>query len=373
MPKNVIVVEYAEVNYQASEYDGPGTPTNPGQCDTGMPNEIVDGPTMGIIGGPNNTVAGHTWHCTKTAVRYSVRTGAQTITVNATPTASCGISTGNYVRSQVRYQVAGYPVEIGLQGAISVNPDGSGGATVLIGQGLRANLVGGGATFTGLSWSFNDGIPFKSWAASNTSATVNYLTSTDYTALNPLWFYAKNADATVTCSANAMGSNGQSIGVVEAEKKVAIIAPDFTFNGTPGGCNFATDYSDVHAGSANNSVPGIDFLGRTVTPDPFATVHGHGYQQVVQLLNDVVTVDSFTLGDNWNPSSTNGTYWLDNAYPYPFGGGPNNCATPSSSPNSGRILPSDSPKESVDVYTKRIHIVDLFKTYLMYQPPKGYG
>ena len=201
-PKSVIVFESASASYGAEAF-GPGSGTIPGSCNTSLQNEQVIGP----IRTPylsNGVVTGHGWNCSKTAQRYNIKPGGPEITLTCTPTAQCA-SSGQRTSASVSYKAAAYPVEIALQGATA--NAGGGGATVLIGRGLKANLVGGGATFTNHNGSFGGGNPFKNWdvASDQSSSSITYVSATDYSAANPLWFYAQDANATVSCFATAIG------------------------------------------------------------------------------------------------------------------------------------------------------------------------
>ena len=264
----------------------------------------------------------------------------------------------------VSYKVDAYPVDIGLQGTTIDNP---GGATCLIGQGLQANLVAGGASFTNYNWSFGSGIPFKSWTVTNSSATVTYLNAADYNSSNPLWFYAQPGSATVSCSATAIGFDGTNIGTVQAKKIVSVQAPVTQFTAVPNGCSFAPDFSDVHSGPSvkDATTPGIQFTGSNQTPTIFG---GVGQQQTVQLIKDDATVTQFVGFDT--TTTTSGQYWLDYSYPYPFDEGPIPCiATGNTAIGAGVIRPTDSPYEGIFPQTKSVIINDDFKMYLLYQPP----
>lgn len=364
-PLNVIVVEDCTANYGADSY-GPDQTTNPGSCDNGLGSPLT-GPTGTPFQNPGNVTSWH-WNASSSGRKYSIKPGGASIPIKCSPYSRCTIQQGPHCFSSVAYKCAGYPVEIGMQGTI--RPNGGGNAAILIGQGITGNMVSGGASFSGHTWSIAYGHPFKQWTGNNNGSPAHVidLPATDLNLPNPHWYYSKDETSTVTCTATATASDSTVIGTVVAEKQISVNAPAYTFYGVPAtapGCFFAPDFSDIHSGDTTGNIPGMDFASRVQTPSQFAD-QGNGLHLFVQLINDYTFHDYF-LSPVPSLSNTDGEYWLDNNYPY-LNEAPVN-ATTSSNLSLGQNYTSDSPREGIFGTSREVFILDAFKMYLMYLPP----
>ena len=349
-PEYVLVTEWCEAKYNCTS--NPSAPS--GSCDNGLGHPAVT--QAGPVYGSGGTIVWYGASGTSRGTRYSIKNGADVITLSLSPSAEANAPSGA-MSAAVWYRASVSPIQI-------VFDDGIGPQSFrryLIGQVVTTHLESGGLSPSNFSWSVAGVDPFKLWSADR-NATV-YLPSVLGSGSSYTFHgrkpgpYTVNVTAHLDVPSGALPSGGLDVQVARtcnAEK------PYNSLTVTMGQPTISNDgilkLDGAHLPQYSGSY-GTLWLNQVTTPSEYGSGGTWQFVQTIvphRLIRDTSYVDHIWIFDR--------LHGLDVEYPYNF------MTYPA---DGGEYYRGDQPAHGPADESKYIYseVFDSFETYSLYSPP----
>ena len=270
--------------------------------------------------------------------------------------------------------------------SVQVNLSGTTKSSILIGQGCRATLDAGGYTVSNYQWLVS-GKTFGRFITEDNDGTAHQgyvLPGPDTTVAAPHWFWQRDGEQSVSCSATVTFPDNTTANVT-ARRDVSVVAPraDVRYANPMGSVRLRADGLFALMGDASPPYQdGMNYQAWANTPELFAVGGNYGMIGFAQLATDNCSwTDSAGVTHAFN---RNGVYGLDD------GGRGSFIAYGALRPATGDpsldtfdhktgtwtgswLHGSDSPAVNVSMLPNAISVTRSFSatTWVMYTPP-GY-
>jgi len=300
--------------------------------------------------------------------RYQVKQNpGASFTIHCSPyahisgTGAVGLPRGTgYGAASVDYKASAEPLEIILSGGIGPKLN----RQYLIGQQVTATSLTGGLTATSYAWDVSGGSPFKSYTPGQDTATFTELNLDTETGSSLTFHFKEPIDppgkATISCITNLQvppGALPTTPLTAIVSRKVAVVAPEFTFEAARGTVQFDDPNNPTEFrldGAELYGVKGGCVWSGTVTAPP--EFDSGGEWNFTQTVTPNRVLQSPQATHNF---SYNGQKGLDEQFPY-------STAFPA---DGTRHTDSDIPNQFIRPPFTNVKGADSFDLYMLYMPP----